>query len=281
MLLGNVLAIPPWRPTVYHLGPIPIDPWMTLVCIGIIVGLEISRARGIKLGLDVRDVVDGAAFTVASGFVGGHLIHVLAYNRQMIETDGWIVLLEIWKGYSSMGGFVGAVAGFMVFFTWIRPRDRLLHADVLMFGFPMAQCFGRLGCVSVHDHLGKETDFFLGVTIRQGDTPVAVPPSVRHDPALYEAIVCFAVAVLFFVLAKKARKAGFFIAMWCVLYAPSRFLLDFMRKSDLPQRYNDQRYAGLTPAQYVTIAMLGVGLYLLWKKKIAEPPEADDAVLTG
>ena len=89
------------------------------------------------------------------------------------------------------------------------------------------------------------------------------------------------VAVLFFVLAKKARKAGFFIAMWCVLYAPSRFLLDFMRKSDLPQRYNDQRYAGLTPAQYVTIAMLGVGIYLLWKKKIAEPPEADDAALTG
>ena len=282
MLPALGLAIPPWTPRVFHLGPIPIDPWMTLVCIGIIVGLEISRARGIRLGLDVRDVVDGAAFTVAAGFVGGHLIHILAYNPEKIQEDGWIILLQVWKGYSSMGGFVGAVAGFFVFFTWIRPRNRLLHADVLMFGFPLAQCFGRLGCFAVHDHIGEQTNFFLGVSFRPGQLgEVPQMASVRHDLGLYEALVCLAVGVMFFVLARKARRAGYFIAMWCLVYAPARFLLDFMRKSDLPQRFNDVRYGGLTPAQYVTLCMVAVGLLLVFKVGVLRPSEGDEALQSG
>ena len=282
MLPGLGLAIPPWTPQVYHLGPIPIDPWMTLVCIGIIVGLEISRARGIKLGLDVRDVVDGAAFTVASGFIGGHLVHILAYNPQKISEEGWIILLQIWKGYSSMGGFVGAVLGFIVFFTFIRPRARLLHADVLMFGFPLAQCFGRLGCFSVHDHIGGQTNFFLGVTFRPGQLAGDLPEgSVRHDLGLYEAFICLAVGVAFFVLARRPRRAGFFIAGWCLLYAPMRFLLDFGRQSDLAQRYNDVRYAGLTPAQYVTLGMIAIGLFLVFKVGVMRAPEADEDAAAG
>ena len=39
---------------------LPLDPWAILVCLGFVVGLEVARARGIKLGLGVRDIVDGA-----------------------------------------------------------------------------------------------------------------------------------------------------------------------------------------------------------------------------
>ena len=151
-----------------------------------------------------------------------------------------------------------------------------------MFGFPLAQCFGRLGCFSVHDHIGEQTNFFLGVSFRAGQLTGDVPGgSVRHDLGLYEAIICLAVGITFFVLARAPRRAGFFIAMWCVIYAPLRFSLDFMRKSDLGQRYNDARYMGLTPAQYVTLAMVAVGLYLLFVKKVGRPPEADEQGIAG
>ena len=276
MLPALGLAIPPWTPRVYHLGPIPIDPWMSLVCIGIIVGLELARHRGIKWGLDVRDVVDGAAFTVAFGFIGGHLMHVLAYNPQMIKEEGWIVVAQIWRGYSSMGGLLGAVGGFMVFFTWIRPRDRWRHADVIIFGYPVAQFFGRLGCFSVHDHVGEQTNFFLGVTFRPGQLEGDLPGgSIRHDLGLYEALICLGVTIVFLYLARSARKGGYFVAVWCVIYGPLRFMLDFMRKSDLGQRYNDTRYAGLTPGQYVTLGIVSVGLYLIFRKKVLEPVEAE------
>ena len=38
--------VPYWPAKVYTLGPIPIDPWATLVCLGFIFGLEVGRARG-------------------------------------------------------------------------------------------------------------------------------------------------------------------------------------------------------------------------------------------
>jgi phosphatidylglycerol:prolipoprotein diacylglycerol transferase len=179
-----------------------------------------------------------------------------------------------------MGGLVGAVVGFMVFFTWIRPRDRWLHADVIIFGYPIAQFFGRLGCFSVHDHVGEQTNFFLGVTFRAGQLKGDLAGgSVRHDLGLYEALICLMVAIIFLVVARVPRKAGYFVAVWCILYGPLRFALDFMRKSDLDQRYNDARYLGLTPGQYVTLGIVSVGVYLILKKRVFEPIPAESSSL--
>ena len=139
------LLIPYWAPKVVNVGPVPIDPWATLVLIGLVVGLEISRARGIKRGLEVPDVVDGAMFTVGMGFVVGHIMHVLAYNPERLETDGVMALVRVWQGFSSTGGFIGAVIGSVLFWRVIRPRDYFAHADTIMFAFPFAWVFGREG----------------------------------------------------------------------------------------------------------------------------------------
>ena len=52
-----------------------LDSWTFLVMTSFVVGLEISRARGIKLGYEVRDIVDGVCMTVGMGFVVGQLVH--------------------------------------------------------------------------------------------------------------------------------------------------------------------------------------------------------------
>lgn len=147
----------------YHLGPVPIDPWGLLVTIGFVLGLEVARARGIEKGLDVRDVVDGVVFTVLAGFVVGHLVHVLAYHPEKYEKDGIASLYRVWEGFSSFGGFLGALLGNVLFYRVIRKRSWLAHADVVMFAFPFAWIFGRAGCAIVHDHIGRPTTFPLAV----------------------------------------------------------------------------------------------------------------------
>lgn len=256
---------------VYQLGPIPIDPWGTLVCIGFILGLEVARARGIKLGLDVRDVVDGIVFTVLSGFVVGHLVHVLAYNPQQLEEQGVMALLRVWAGFSSFGGFIGAVLGATVFYKVVRKRPFLPHADTIMFGFPFGWLFGRLGCFSVHDHIGKLTDSPLGVQF-----PAAhwTGGGTRYDLGLLEAIVAMVIAATFLVLARKPRAAGTFLATWCLIYAPARFGLDFLRNTDLSNA--DVRWAGLTPAQWGCILMFLGGLAILGHLR-RRPTAAADA----
>lgn len=260
-------AIPFFQLSVYELPlgstTLPIDPWATLVCLGFVVGLEVARWRGIKLGLDTRDVVDGAVFIVAMGFVIAHIFTVIFYFPERLEEEGIWSILKVWEGFSSTGGFIGAVFGAWLFYKVLRPRDALRHADVITFGFPMGWFFGRMGCAVVHDHVGARTDFFLGMDFPPGHWA----EGVRHELGLYEAAYMVPVVLLFFWLGRQDRPPGFFLALFGLLYAPIRFVFDFLRNTDLSNQ--DARYAGLTPAQYGMVLMFlasGALLYYLVKQ---------------
>ena len=179
--------VPYFEIPIFEWGPVVLDSWTALVLLGFVVGLEITRARAIRLGLEVKDIVDGAVVTVGMGFIVGHIVHVVAYNPHQLEEDGIMALLRVWAGFSSTGGFIGAVLGSILFYRVIRKRDYWLHADTIMFGFPFAWTFGRLGCFTAHDHIGKASDFFLAVQF---------PGGSRHDLGLYEAIWTAGIAAL-------------------------------------------------------------------------------------
>jgi len=255
-------AIPFFQLSVYELPlgstTLPIDPWATLVCLGFVVGLEVARWRGVKLGLDTRDVVDGAVFIVLMGFLVAHIFTVVFYFPERLEEEGIWSILKVWEGFSSTGGFIGAVIGAALFYKVIRPRAALRHADVITFGFPMGWFFGRLGCSVVHDHVGAPTEFFLGMRFPPGHWA----QGVRHELGVYEALYMVPVIALFFWLGRKDRPPGFFLALFGLLYAPIRFVFDFLRNSDLTNQ--DARYAGLTPAQYGMVFMFLAAAALLY-----------------
>ena len=119
--------LPVWNIPVPGLGNLPIDPWFTLVCIGFVVGLEIARARAIKLGLEVRHLVDGAIFIVISGFLIGHVFTVIAYKNERLSADepveSLLAFLRFWEGFSSMGGFIGAVLAAVVYYRLLRSYE--------------------------------------------------------------------------------------------------------------------------------------------------------------
>jgi len=239
---------------IFEYGPLVLDSWTALVLLGFIVGLELSRARGIKLGLDVRDIVDGAVVTVGMGFVVGHIVHVVAYNPQQLETDGIMAILRIWAVFSSTGGFVGAVLGSVIFFKWIRKRPYWIHADTIMYGFPFAWALGRTGCFSAHDHIGKHSDFWLAVQF---------PDGARHDLGLYEALWTMVIAALFYRFRNRNVRPGFFLALFCATYAPIRFFMDFLRNTDLSSA--DVRWLGMTPAQYGMIVLTALGGFMMMR----------------
>lgn len=285
--------IPYYPPFIWELGPLVLDSWALLVSIGFIIGLEVARARGIKQGLDVRDVVDSGVFVVAMGFLVGHVVHVVAYNPHQLDEQGIWAILKFWAGFSSTGGFIGAVLGCILMFQVfpalfgarhdvlqqqsgaLAPHERFVmwlgrrrafwpHADTLMFSFPFGWTFGRLGCFSAHDHVGVPSDFFLAV-----DFPVAGYGGPRHDLGLYEALWTAVIAATFFSLRKLKVRPAFFTALWCAMYAPARLGLDFLRHTD--RAGADVRWVGLTPAQWGSIAMAlaGVGV-LTWLLRSGE-----------
>lgn len=255
-------AIPFFQLSVYNLhvpgvGVLPIDPWATLVCVGFVVGLEMARWRAIRLGLEVRDLVDGAVFTVLSGFFWAHVVTVLFYFPERLAESGIMAILRVWEGFASSGGFFGAVVGAWFFYRVWKKLPALRYADTICYGFPLGWFFGRMGCGVVHDHIGKVTTFPLAMDFDHGFGPwvdgATYATGIRHELGLYEAAYMVLVTGLFLWWGRKDRVPGFFLGAFGMLYAPVRFVFEFLRNDDLA--HQDARYLGLTPAQYGMVLM--------------------------
>ena len=115
----------------------------------------------------------------------------------------------------------------------------------------------------MHDHPGRETDFFLGVADYQYP---GLSVATRHDLGLYEVFWSLGVLALFLWLGQKRRPWGLYTGLFALLYGPFRFALDFLRVSD-------QTYGGLTPGHYASLASLLIAgaLFLHMRKHGQEP----------
>ena len=67
----------------------------------------------------------------------GHFVHVGVYNPHLIDEYGWLIMLQIWAGFSSNGGFVGAILGTVLWFKIVRKRTPFWkHADTIAYALP-------------------------------------------------------------------------------------------------------------------------------------------------
>jgi phosphatidylglycerol:prolipoprotein diacylglycerol transferase len=173
-----------------------------------------------------------------------------------------LLLLRLWEGLSSFGGFVGAFVGAIAWRVHYK-AELLPYADIVASSFPVSWTFGRLGCTVAHDHPGVFSDFFLAVRYPDGG---------RHDLGFYELLITVPIAALFLVLRRKPRPWGFYGGVLCAYYAPLRFCLDFLRErpeSVAPGLFGtgDVRYLGLTPAQWACLPLFSLGIHLLMRMR--------------
>jgi len=229
---------------VLRLGPIHVYAFGVLVALAVIVGSWIARRRARAQGLDERLLSDLLTWVVVGGFLGGHVVDAILYEPGKVVSDP-LSLLRIWESLGSFGGFVGGALGALLF---MRRRslgsEASSYLDAIAYAFPFGWIFGRLGCALAFDHPGTATGLFLGERFVDGVT--------RHNLGLDEALFAIVVATSFYVLGRRQRRAGFFVALLPLLYAPVRFALDGLR-------IGDARYAGLTPAQIGSLALVAVG----------------------
>jgi phosphatidylglycerol---prolipoprotein diacylglyceryl transferase len=236
------IDIPP-----YHLfGLIPIQPFGVLVGIALVVGYTLGRRRARLTGLDPQICADGMVWIVVSGFIVAHLVSVIFYFPHRI-LENPLVLLAVWSGLSSFGGYVGGAIGAYIYFRR-KQAPIMKYVDAISFGMVPAWIIGRLGCTVVHDHPGRETAFFLGVKYKDG--------IIRHDLGLYEMLLAVVLTVVIYSLKKVRPFDGFHPAVMLLLYSPVRFALDYLR-------VGDKTYLGLTPGQYFSIAMMGLAVWLI------------------
>src|SRR5690606_16065338 len=153
------------------------------------------------------------------------------------------VRLMLWNGLSSLGAFFGALVRFFWYLRKIT-RPCLIYAGMLVFRLVVGFTMGRLRSSPVHDHPGA----IVGPC-----RPLAGAPwpggEYRFDNGLLEFMYLVPI-VLFvhFVFGWAKSAPGRIAGLVCLLYAPFRFALDFMREKD-------KTYLGLTTAHYATMIL--------------------------
>ncbi len=181
--------IPPFDPVNFDLPfTIPIlnqdiiSMFGILVAAGLLFGAKVAMRKAENDGLDPEILNRFVTWVVVGIFVGGHVGHVLMYERELLSSEGPLTLLKINQGLSSFGGFFACVILSIWYFRkegrrinrsnqerhgkglpLLAPMKPWAYADAALKGFVPGYFLGRMGCFSVKDHPGQVTDFFLGV----------------------------------------------------------------------------------------------------------------------
>jgi len=236
------------------IGPLKLQFFGPLVAAGVILGYHRCLHYAKRKDIDEFLARDLMFWVLVTGFVISHWVSVLFYFPEDVAANP-LVLIMIWNGLSSVGGFFGAMVGF---FWYLRKHKQpyLVYLDMLCYGLLVGFTMGRLGCSLVHDHPGSIVDpnFLLAV----GPWPDG---QYRLDLGLLEFMYLVPI-VLYVHLAYDWMKArpGRLIGMVAILYGPYRFFLDTMRDKDA-------RYLGLTTAHYASMVILALGIYLVFIRK--------------
>lgn len=270
--------------------PLQVHSFGMLVAIGLIACLTAGSWRAEKkLGISGEEFQNFGIFLIVFGWIFSHVFNVVAYEPERVAQDP-MILFRVWGSISSYGGLLGGILGVFIWKATHRDMDLLKWADHAAWTIPIAYFFGRMGCASVHDHPGAIAPAGWPLAFRFPDG------TLRHDLGFYEMWWWAAIIGIVLWLDRKPRPKGFFLGVVFMLYAPVRFILDFMRvwpadktgNIDVngfvqfflnilhvqPEHYvygGDARYFGLTPAQYVSIGIFLAGLFIYLKVRNNPP----------
>ena len=169
-----------------------------LVAIGVILGDRIVVKEGTKRGLDAQDVRFLNARIVIGGFIMAHLVSVIFYFPERIKENP-LVLLNVWSGLSSFGGFLGALLAFL-YYTQKEKIPRLPYADSVALGL-----VGRLD-LRPHRLLHRaRSPGAPHLVLPRGELP-AVPGGPRHDLGLDELLFTIVMTAILFRLRAQAAR---------------------------------------------------------------------------
>lgn len=288
-------GLPFIKPPSFDLG-VPIQAFGVIVAAGVLIGAAILRRYAEWHGVSDDHIRGITGWITVTGFIGAHVFDVLAYEPHKLDEEiamwppsQWPVLLRLWDGISSYGGFIGGAAGF-AFYVWWKRLPARLFADIAIVGLLPAFSIGRIGCTVVSDHVGAMVDpdkwyAFLAMEYPTSFNNAAVRELVESLPAgarpeyitawnlgFVEFLYLVPVNALILWLAFRPDKrtpAGFITVLTGVLYAPVRFFLDFLRPET-----TDKLHAGLTFAQWSSILAFGASIYVAAKiLKSGKPAE--------
>ena len=244
-------------------GPVPtldfglfsVHTFGLAVAAGVLLALRILSAEEWRHRLE-PGLLTGLAITlVGVGLVGARAAFVMSHPGQFSSRP--LAVLAVWEGgLQFFGGFVAAGA---YLWRWLRRHPELSTralADALTVALVAGMAVGRVGCLLVGEHLGGPTAFPLGIRYLGGDTiegPLR-PGDTVHSTALYEVFGLVLLLGVLLCLRRRLVPLGAMTVVAGLWYGVQRFATDVLREYD-------QRFGGLTGAQFACLGLIAVAAW--------------------
>jgi phosphatidylglycerol:prolipoprotein diacylglycerol transferase len=235
------------HPILCHVAGHPIHWYGVLMAAAFVAATIHWRLLGRQEGRDAAFCTDLAFWIMIAGIVGARIAYVLA-NLEYYADNPLSVIRVDQGGLVFYGGFLGGGAA-----VWALARRRgepvLGLLDFVLTALPLGHALGRIGCFLNGCCYGRPTDAPWGIVQRYVD---AAP---RHPVQLYEAAGNLLLYVLLLRLYRWKHRDGQVVAVYLLIYPLLRFAFEWLRGDERV------RWAGMTAAQWSSIALLLVGAW--------------------
>ena len=283
----------------FHLGRpigVPLHTYGLLIATAFLVGLQLSARGARRAGLDQDKVMDLTFWILVSGMAGSRLLFIIV-NWDDYAKDP-LSVFAFWKGgLVFYGGFIGAAIT-----SWFYMRKHQMaffaYADVLIPALSIGHAIGRLGCFSAGCCWGGACDAHFALAARFPPEALAYQSQLAagliHAGAattlpvfptqLYESFgeLCIFVGLLLW--RSRKRFNGELLALYLVLYAPLRSLVETYRGDEERGRvfnflgpWARRAWWNLSTSELISVGIFcfGVGLFFyLRRANSARPAEA-------
>ena len=220
------------HPILFHVGPIPIYSYSTLVALGGLIGLWYCSKSSADSGLDSTQIWDLGIYMMFAGIITSKIWLLVSLWLYMPEHRGRAFdLMTLQSGGTYYGGIVGATVTLFIYAS-TRKVPFLALGDVFATGLPLGHAIGRLGCFLAGCCYGKPTSLPWGIAFESNaaheliGTPLH---STLHPTQLYEAIAEFLIFLLIRNIAKRQFSRGCILGIYMASYGITRFTLESLR----------------------------------------------------
>lgn len=252
------------NPVAFHVGPLSIR-WYGLSYLfgALLVYLQLqSRRSRERTGFSIDQAQELVVYAMIGVILGGRLFFLLADMLTPASAGGHplsyymqspLEIIAIWHGGMAFhGGFLGALAGIWLF---VRKSSSSFYrvTDEVALWMPLAIATTRI-VNFINDELpGRQTDSPIGILFPccQG---------YRYPSQIFEAIGMFVILLplVWLVHGWSGRKDGLVLWAFVAGYGLVRTIVEFYREPGII-------FMGLTGAQYLTLAMFVIGLFMMWR----------------
>jgi phosphatidylglycerol:prolipoprotein diacylglycerol transferase len=257
-------------PELFHIGSFPVNTYGVLLAAAFLAALLVAARLAKRDGLPQERVYDLGLWMLLAALIGSKVLMLWTepiYRQNPLQL---ISLDFLRSGGVFYGGLIAAiVAGYLLVKRYGLPWWKT--ADAFAPGIALGQAIGRQGCFAAGCCWGKPTNLPWGVQFTEaGHEVTGVPLDVHlHPTQLYESFASLAIFFFLLWLHRRKKFSGQVILFYGVLYAITRFSIEFFRDDPRGDILGLTSLTGLSTSQMISLLIGAISLIILivrWRR---------------